>query len=295
MSRLRVAYTAGDAIDPELLMYFRSIGVNLKQLYGSTETGFFVAMQRDGQVRPNRVGQAAHGVELKITPQREILVRSPGLFKEYHLDPETTTRAKNAEGWFHTGDLGYLDSDGHLRVLDRASSMGALNDGSLVAPRLLESKLKVQPYIREAVAFGHDRDRVCVLVDIDTAAVGQWADKGSLSYTGHADLASLDEVHGLIGNCIAKVNAELAADATLANSQIHRFLILRKDLDADDGVLTRTGKVRRAVVAERCRPLVEAMYEGRASVRDEAAGDTADEIRIRDVKVFAGADFERAL
>src|SRR5262249_40726444 len=149
------------------LMFFRAIGVNLKQLYGSTETGFFVAMQRNGSVKPDTVGPAADGVEIEFTQQREILVRSPGLFKEYHRDPEGTTRARTAEGWFRTGDAGYLGEDGHLRIIDRMKYVGALRDGTPYAPKLLEHKLKYFPFIREAVALGQDRDMACVLVDID--------------------------------------------------------------------------------------------------------------------------------
>jgi len=283
MSRVRVAFTAGDAIGPELLMFFRAIGINLKQLYGSTETGLFVAAQRDGQVKPDTVGPAAQGVELKITPQREILVRSAGLFREYHRDPETTARAKAADGWFHTGDAGWLDDDGHLRIIDRLKNVGALNDGTLHAPKLLENKLKFLTSVKEAVVFGNGRDTVCALIDIDLAAVGHWADKRSLSYTGHADLASLDEVYGLVAEGIAQVNAGLALDPLLAKSQIHRFVILPKELDADDGVLTRTGKLRRGAIAERYRVLVDGLYQGRSSVRL----DESIELKIRDAKTFA--------
>jgi len=290
MSKVRVAYTAGDAIDPDLLMYFRAIGINLKQLYGSTETGFFVAMQRDGQVKADTVGPAAHGVELQFTAQREILVRSPGLFKEYHRDPETTTRARNADGWFHTGDAGYLGDDGHLRIIDRLANVGALNDGTLHAPKMLENKLKFLPCVKEAVAFGHGRDKVCVFVDIDGAVVGRWADKQNISYTGHADLASRDEVYEWVAGCIAQVNAALALEPALTQSQIHRFTILHKELDADDGVLTRTGKLRRSVIAERYGMLVDGMYEGRASVRL----DDSTELKIRDAKTVASAPARRA-
>ena len=230
MSNVRVAFTAGDAAAPALVTFFRALGINLKQLYGSTETGFFVAMQRDGQVKPDTVGPVADGVELKFTVQREILVRSPGMFKEYHRDPETTAQARNADGWFHTGDAGYLGDDGHLRIIDRIKYVGALNDGTPHSPKLLENKLKFIPYIKEAVAFGDGRDMVCALIDIDMAAVGRWADKRSISYTGHADLASQDEVYELIADGIAKVNADLAQEPALARSQIHRFVILHGEL-----------------------------------------------------------------
>ncbi len=293
MSKIRTAFTAGDATAPALMSFFRALGVNLKQLYGSTETGFFVAMQRDGEVKPDTVGPAADGVELKFTEQREILVRSPGLFKAYHGDPQTTTQARNAEGWFHTGDAGYLGDDGHLRIIDRMKYIGALNDGSAFAPKLLENRLKFIPYIKEAVAFGDGREMVCALIDIDMASVGRWADKKSISYTGHADLASQDEVYGLIAECIAGVNADLAQEPTLAKSQIHRFVILHGELSADDGVLTRTGKLRRGVIAERHRALIDAMYDGGSQVSIVIEGGQAD-IRISDAKVATSGQIRSA-
>ena len=290
MSRVRVAYTAGDAIDPELLMFFRALGINLKQLYGSTETGFFVAMQRDGAIKPDTVGAPLEGVELKLTPQREVLVRSPGLFREYHADPATTAQAKNAEGWFHTGDAGDLDQDGQLRIIDRMAYVGTLNDGSTFAPRLIENKLKFLPYIREAVVFGDGRDKVCALIDIEISATGNWADGRGVSYTGHAELAAHEDVYTLVADCIARVNARLAAEPLLAQSQIHRFVILGKELSADEGALTRTGKLRRHVIAEQYRALVDAMYGGHAGVR---FGDETDEVKIRDAKVVAPAQIRR--
>jgi long-chain acyl-CoA synthetase len=291
MSRVRVAYTAGDAIDPELLMFFRALGINLKQLYGSTETGFFVAMQRDGAIKPDTVGAPLEGVELKLTPQREILVRSPGLFREYHADPATTAQAKNAEGWFHTGDAGHLDPDGQLRIIDRMAYVGALKDGSPFAPRLIENKLKFLPYIREAVAFGDGRHMVCALIDIEISATGRWADGRAVSYTGHAELAAHDEVYALVADCIAGVNAQLASEPLLAQSQIRRFVILGKELSADDGALTRTGKLRRHVIAEQYRALIDAMYDGHAGVR---FGAEPDEVKIRDAKVTAPTQTRKA-
>jgi len=291
MSRVRVAYTAGDAIDPDLLMFFRALGINLKQLYGSTETGFFVAMQRDGAIKPDTVGAPLEGVELKVTPQREILVRSPGLFREYHGDAATTAQAKNAEGWFHTGDAGTIDQDGHLRIIDRMAYLGALKDGSPFAPRMIENKLKFLPYVREAVVFGDGRDMVCALIDIEISATGRWADRQGVSYTGHAELAAHEEVYALIADCIARVNAQLASDPSLASSQIRRFVILGKELSADDGSLTRTGKLRRHVIAEQYSALVDAMYGGHVDVR---FGAEPDEMKIRDAKVTSPAQTRKA-
>ena len=294
MSRVRVAYTAGDAADGDLLMFFRALGINLKQLYGSTETGFFVALQRDGAVKPDTVGAPIDGVELKVTPQREILVRSPGLFRGYHGDAARTAQVRDAEGWFHTGDAGTLDANGQLRIVDRIAYVGALKDGTPFAPRLLESKLKFMPYVREAVVFGDGRDMVCALIDIEMAATSRWADQQNISYTGHTDLASRDEIYALIADCIATVNAQLASDPALVPRQIRRFIILDKELSADDGMLTRTGKLRRDAIGERYRALVDAMYDGRTEIRiDPGSGEAAADLKIRDAKI-ASAQIRRA-
>ena len=302
MSRLRVAYAAGEATGPDLLLFYRAIGINLKQLYGSTETGLFVTAQSNGRVKPGAVGAVAPGVELAFGPDREVLVRSPGLFLGYHGDAEGTHRATNADGWFHTGDAGWLDEDGQLHIVDRVQDVGALSDGTLFAPKMLENKLKFSHYINEAVVFGNGRDRVCVFVDIDAEAVGNWADKEGLSYTGFADLATLDEVYGLIGEVIASVNAALAEDPELAHAQVHRFLLLQKRLEPDDGELTRMRKVRRDVVSRRFASLVQALYDGSpvghvdAEVRyvDGSVGTISSDIRSRDAKTFAAQTRQKA-
>ena len=302
MSRVRVAYTAGEAIGPDLFRFYRSIGINLKQLYGSTETSVFVCIQPNGQVKADTVGPAVPGVELKFTPERELLIRSPGLFKEYYKNPEATLEAKDPEGWFHTGDAGYFDTDGHLKIIDRVKDVGKLADGSLFAPKYLENKLKFFPYIKEAVAFGHGRDRVCAFVNFDFEAVANWAERHNMPYTGYTDLASREEVLSLVRECIERVNADLAGEPEVANSQIRRFLILHKELDADDGELTRTRKVRRGFIAERYRPLVDALYGGKDSVHvemqvkyeDGRSGMLAADLAVRDAKTFAPAAAKRA-
>ncbi len=302
MSRVRVAYTAGEAIGPDLFVFYRSLGINLKQLYGSTETSVFVCIQPNGQVKPDTVGPAVKGVELSFTPQRELLIRSPGLFKEYYKNPEATAQAKDAEGWYHTGDAGYLDPDGHLKIIDRVKDVGALNDGTLFAPKYLENKLKFFPYIKEAVAFGNGRDRVCVFINFDMEAVGNWAERRNLPYAGYVDLASRDEVYALVGECIEKVNLDLAQDRELANSQIHRFLILHKQLEADDGELTRTSKVRRGHVGEKYAALLDALYGGKQVVHVDAqvkyedgrSGTISADLKIRDAKTFAPAAARKA-
>jgi len=294
MSRVRVAYTAGEAIGPDLFKFYRSIGINLKQLYGSTETSVFVCIQPNGQVKSDTVGPAVKGVELKFTPQRELLIRSPGLFKEYYKNPQATAEAKDADGWFHTGDAGYFDPDGHLKIIDRVKDVGALVDGTLFAPKYLENKLKFFPYIKEAVAFGQGRDRVCAFINIDIEAVGNWAEKRHLAYSGYTDLATQDAVNDLVRECVERVNADLAAEPEVANSQIHRFLILHKELDADDGELTRTRKVRRGFIGERYAPLLDALYEGRPTVHVEArvkyedgrTGTITADLKIREAKVY---------
>jgi len=302
MSRVRVAYTAGEAIGPDLFRFYRSIGINLKQLYGSTETSVFVCIQPNGQVKADTVGPAVKGVELKFTPQRELLIRSPGLFKEYYKNPEATLEAKDPEGWFHTGDAGFFDPDGHLKIIDRVKDVGALADGTLFAPKYLENKLKFFPYIKEAVAFGQGRDRVCAFINFDMEAVGNWAERRNLPYAGYVDLASRDEVYDLVRECVEKVNADLAAEPEIANSQIHRFLILHKELDADDGELTRTRKVRRGAIAEKYQPLVDALYGGKDLVHVEAqvkyedgrTGSISADLKIRDARTFPPAAAKKA-
>jgi long-chain acyl-CoA synthetase len=295
MSKVRIAYTGGEAIGPDLFTFYRSLGINLKQLYGSTETSVFVCVQPDGQVKSDTVGPAVPGVELKFTPERELLIRSPGLFKEYYKNPQATAEAKDAEGWFHTGDAGYIDQDGHVKIIDRAKDVGQLADGTLFAPKYLENKLKFFPYIKEAVVFGADKDRVCAFVNIDMEAVGNWAEKRNLSYSGYTDLAQQDTVYQLIAECVEQVNADLARDSELAASQIHRFLILHKELDADDGELTRTRKVRRRYIGEKYGSLVEALYSNRQAVHVQAqvryedgrTGTYSADLKIADAKTLA--------
>ncbi|HEY1287822.1 MAG TPA: AMP-binding protein [Burkholderiales bacterium] len=297
MSNVRIAYTGGEAIGPDLFSFYRSLGINLKQLYGSTETSVFVCVQPDGQAKADTVGPAVAGVELGFTPERELLIRSPGLFKEYYKNPEATREAKDAQGWFHTGDAGYIDRDGHLRIIDRAKDVGKLADGTLFAPKYLENKLKFFPYVKEAVAFGADRGRVCAFVNIDMDAVSNWAEKRNLAYSGYTDLAQNDAVYELVAGCIAQANADLAHEPELANSQIHRFLILHKELDADDEELTRTRKVRRRFIAEKYGSLVDALYDNRETVHVQAqvryedgrTGTFSADLKIRDAKTFAPA------
>jgi long-chain acyl-CoA synthetase len=294
MSRIRVAYTAGEAIGPDLFTFYRSLGINLKQLYGSTETSVFVCVQPNGQVKADTVGPPVAGVELRIKDNGEILLRSPGLLREYYKNPQATAEVKDAEGWYHTGDAGYLDHDGHLRIIDRANDVGKLADGTLFAPKYIENKLKFFPYIKEAVVFGHGRAEATAFVNIDFDAVGNWAEKRGMPYAGYIDLAGRPEVYDLVADCVEKVNADLAADEKLANSQIHRFLVLHKELDPDDDELTRTRKVRRRFIGDKYQVLVDALYGGRTEqyvetqvkFEDGRTGKISATLKIRDAKVF---------
>jgi long-chain acyl-CoA synthetase len=268
-SRIRVAYTAGEAIGPDLFQFYRSLGINLKQLYGSTETSVFVCIQPDGQVKPDTVGTPATGVEVRISDDGEVQVRSPGVFHSYHRNSEATAQAKTPDGYVRTGDAGFFDADGHLKIIDRARDVGRLQDGTLFAPKYLENKLKFFPFIKEAVAFGNKRSFAAAFVCIDLAAVGNWAERRHLPYAGYVDLAGQKPVLELVRGCVEQVNVDLARDPKLRGSQIRRFLVLHKELDADDGELTRTRKVRRSFIAEKYAPLIEALYGAAPSVHVE--------------------------
>jgi long-chain acyl-CoA synthetase len=302
MSRVRVGYTAGEAIGPDLFKFYRSIGINLKQLYGSTETAVFVCIQPNGQVRSDTVGPAVPGVELRFSPARELLIRSAGLFREYYKNPEATREAKDAEGWFHTGDAGFFDADGHVKIIDRVKDVGKLADGTLFAPKYLENKLKFFPYVKEAVCFGDQREEVCAFINIDPDAIGNWAERRNMPYSGYTDLASRDEVYDLVRGCVEQVNADLAGEPEIANSQIRRFLILHKELEADDGELTRTRKVRRGFIAEKYGTLLSALYGSESSVHvsaqvryeDGRTGTYSSDLKIRDARTFPPAAAKRA-
>ncbi|MDI9336758.1 MAG: AMP-binding protein [Gammaproteobacteria bacterium] len=264
LSRVRVAYTAGEAIGPDLFTFFRSIGVNLKQLYGSTETAVFVCMQPDHQVKSDTVGVPCDGVEIQVSPSGEVLIRSAGLLREYFQNPSATREVLDAEGWYHSNDAGFIDHQGHLKIIDRIKDVGKISGGhydqAMFAPKYVENKLKFFPFIKEAVAFGDSREYVCALLNIDMLAVGNWAERRNLPYAGYTDLAQKSEVYVLMQECVESVNRDLAQDPMLAGSQISRFLVLHKELDADDGEITRTNKVKRGFIAEKYKVLVDALY-----------------------------------
>ncbi len=294
MSHIRVAYTAGAAIGPDLFRFYRSIGINLKQFYGQTETCAYVCLQPDGAIKFDSVGLPAPGVEIKIADNGEVLVKGPMLLKEYYRRPDATAESLDAEGYFMTGDAGFLDPDGHLKIIDRAKDVGKLANGAMFAPNYIENKLKFFQHIKEAVCFGHDREMVCAFINIDVGAVGNWAERRNIAYSGYTDLAGKPEVCELIRDCVEQVNAALTQDAMVADSQIHRFLILHKELDPDDDELTRTRKVRRNFVAKKYAVLIDALYGGKTSqfittevkFEDGRRGQVSADLKIVDAKAF---------
>jgi long-chain acyl-CoA synthetase len=296
MSRVRVGYTAGEAIGPDLFEFYRSIGINLKQLYGQTEASVFITQQPDDAVDPDCVGVVTPGVELRIDEgSGEVFYRSPGVFQEYFKNPEATAETKDAEGWVATGDAGYIDDrSGQLRILDRAKDVGKLADGSLFAPKYVENKLKFFPNILETVVFGDGRESCMAFINIDLAAVGNWAERNNIAYGGYQELAAHPQVYQMIQENIEETNRSLADDPMLSGCQITRFLVLHKQLDADDGELTRTLKVRRNIIAERYGALIDALYGGADSVlaeievtyEDGRKGKISGDLEIRDLKTF---------
>ena len=269
-SRVRVGYTAGEAIGPEIFEFYRGLGINLKQLYGQTEASVFITQQPDNEVRSDTVGVPSPGVEVKIADNGEVYYRSPGVFVEYFKNPESTASTKDAENWVATGDAGFFEPDtGHLRIIDRAKDVGKMADGSLFAPKYVENKLKFYPDILEAVVFGNGRDKCTAFINIDLTAVGNWAERNNIAYASYQELAGHPRVLETIQEHVETVNKSVAEDEMLSGCQIHRFLVLHKELDADDGELTRTRKVRRKVIEEKFADLIAALYDGSKTVSTE--------------------------
>ncbi len=263
LGRIRVAYTAGEAIGPEIFRFYRALGINLKQLYGQTEASVYITAQPDAEIYADTVGKPNIGVDVRIAESGEVQFKSPGVFIGYFKDPERTKETKTEDGWVRTGDAGLLDErTGHLRIIDRAKDVGRLNDGTLFAPKYLENKLKFYPNIKEAVAFGDKRDFVTVMLNIDLVAVGSWAERNNVVYGNYQELAGHPLVYDMLEAHMREVNRSLADERAMAGAQIRRFLILPKELDADDGELTRTMKVRRSLIGERYAPFVRALYDG---------------------------------
>src|SRR5258708_1595089 len=294
-SRIRLAYTAGEAIGPDMFIFYRSLGINVKQLYGMTESSVFICIQPDGEVKPDTVGTPVQQVDVKIDDSGEVLFRGPGVFQGYYKNDAATSAAKRADGWVHTGDAGLFDGDGHLKIIDRAKDVGRLSSGALFAPKFIENKLKFFPFIKEAVAFGNGRAFVTAFINIDLEAVGNWAERRGIPYGSFQELSADDRVYTLIRECVEKVNADLAAEPALAFSQIRRFLILHKELDADDGELTRTRKVRRRFIGERYQALIEALngehdsahIETEVTFEDGRKGMLKADLKIREAKTVA--------
>ena len=294
LSRIRVAYTAGAAIGPDLFRFFRSIGVNLKQLYGQTETCAYVCIQKNGQVKLNSVGQAAPGIELKIADNGEVLVKGVSVLKEYYKRPDATAEVIDENGYFKTGDAGVLDADGHLIIIDRAKDVGKMAGGAMFAPNYIENKLKFFPQIKEAVCFGNGKDTVTAFINIDFEAVGNWAERQGLPYAGYVDLAGKPEVLKMMAECVEKVNADLSTEPGMADTQVHRFLVLHKELDPDDDELTRTRKVRRGFVAEKYAVLLDALYGGKpeqfietaVKFEDGRTGKVSANLKVLDAKTY---------
>jgi long-chain acyl-CoA synthetase len=303
-SRVRTAYTAGEAIGPDLFAFYRSIGLNLKQLYGQTEAFLYITAQPDGAIYSDTVGPACPNVDIRIAENGEVLFKSPGMFSGYFKDAGKTAEVMTPDGFVKTGDAGYFDEKtGHLKIIDRAKDVGKLNDGTLFPPKYIENKLKFFPNIREAVAYGNKRAFVAVMVNIDLTAVGSWAERNNVVYASYQELAGHPLVYDMIEKHVAEVNRSLAEDKVMAGAQIKRFLILHKELDADDGELTRTQKVRRSFIAERYAPLVTALYDGskeadistEVTFEDGRKGTIRARVKIRDMQtVPATATLEKA-
>ena len=303
MSNVRVGYTAGEAIGPEIFDFYRSLGINLKQLYGQTEASVFITQQPDGEVRSDTVGVPSPGVELKIADNGEVFYRSAGVFMEYFKNPKSTKETKDKDGWVATGDAGFIeDGSGHLRIIDRAKDVGKMKDGSLFAPKYVENKLKFFPNILEAVVFGNGRDTCTAFINIDLQAVGNWAERNNIAYSSYQELAGNETVIETIKSHIDEVNVDIASDNMLSGCQIHRFLILHKELDADDGELTRTRKVRRRIIEEKFNDLITALYNGDTEIftttevtyEDGSKGSISATLRICDAVVNAPAKQRKA-
>jgi long-chain acyl-CoA synthetase len=267
--------------------------LNLKQLYGQTEASIYITAQSDGEIFSDTVGKASPDVEVKISDSGEVLFRSPGVFLGYYKDPAKTAEVLTPDGWVHTGDAGFFDpKNGQLKIIDRAKDVGHLKDGTVFAPKYIENKLKFYPNIREAVAYGDKRDFVAVMLNIDLAAVGSWAERNNVVYGSYQELASHPLVYDMLEKHVAEVNRSLAQDKMTAGAQIRRFLILHKELDPDDGEITRTLKVRRGFVEERYAPLIKALYDGskeadistEVTFEDGRKGVISARVKIRDMK-----------
>ena len=295
LTNIRVGYTAGEAIGPEIFRFYRSIGVNLKQLYGQTEASVYITAQPDGEIYADTVGKPNIDVDVKIADSGEVLFKSPGVFLGYYKDPEKTAETKTPDGWVRTGDAGFIDpKTGHLKIIDRAKDVGRLKDGTLFAPKYIENKLKFYPNIKEAVALGNGRDDVTVMLNIDLTAVGSWAERNNVVYGSYQELAGHPRVYEMLEKHVDEVNKSLVDEQVMARAQIKRFLVLHKELDADDGELTRTMKIRRGLIEDRYGALVKALYDGskladistEMTFEDGRKGMLSARLAVRDMKTY---------
>jgi long-chain acyl-CoA synthetase len=301
-TRVKVAYTAGEAIGPELFSFYRALGVNLKQLYGQTESSVYITAQPDGEISAETVGTPVYDVEIKIKKNGEVQYRSPGVFVGYYKNDKATKETKTKDGWVNTGDAGFFDTKGHLKIIDRAKDVGELNDGSMFAPKYIENKLKFFPNVKEVVAFGNGQDICCAFVNIDLVSVSNWAERNNIAYASYQELAAHPEVYKMIEGHVDEVNQSLAKEPRVSGSQISRFLVLHKELDADDGELTRTQKVRRNFVAERYAPLVDALFSGKETAfistevtfEDGRKGLIEADLKIKDMQTHTPVKFDEA-
>lgn len=254
LRHIKRAYTGGAALGPDVFRFFHALGVNLKQVYGQTEASGLTVIHRDGDIKFQTVGTPMPGTEVKIAESGEILLKSAAIFKGYYNNPEATAEALR-DGWLHSGDAGYFDEDGHLIVIDRAKDVMTLHDGTKFSPQFIENKLKFSPYVKEAVVFGGDWPFVTAMINIDMENTGKWAENHQIAYTTYTDLAQKPQVYELVREQVQTANADLPSAA-----RIQRFLLLHKELDADDAELTRTRKVRRNFVAQRYDDIISALY-----------------------------------
>ncbi len=293
LAKIRYAYTAGAAIGPEVFRFYRAIGVNLKQIYGLTETSAMCTYQPDDDVKLETVGKPCVGVEIRVNEQGEVLIKSRGVFRGYYKNPEATASALEG-GWLHTGDAGIIDKDGHLVIIDRAKDVSTMASGTIFAPQYIENKLKFSQYIKEAVTLGQGRNYVAAMINIDAETVGNWAERRSIGYTSYTDLSQKQEIYDLIYEEVKKVNSSLFEEEQLRGAQIKRFLILHKELDPDDAEITRTRKLRRGFIAQKYEKLISSLYSEQDRVNVEAVityedGRTATiraNLVIRDVEIM---------
>lgn len=293
LNKIRFAYTAGAALGPEVFQFYRAIGVNLKQVYGLTETSAMCTYQPDEEVKLETVGRPCPGIEIKISETGEVLIKSPGVFQGYYKNPEATAAALK-DGWLYTGDAGIIDQDNHLIIIDRAKDVSTLANGTIFAPQFIENKLKFSPYIKEAVTIGQGKEYVTAMINIDMQSVGNWAERRNVGYTSYTDLSQKGEVYNLISEEIKKVNASLAKEPKLRGAQIKRFLILHKELDPDDAEITRTRKLRRGFISQKYAQLINALYDEKEMVDVETKityedGRTANiraSLKIKEVEIY---------